>query len=65
MKKSIPPYEKHANHTVEIRTTHFHNGYYYMCSDCLLHLGWLSKQEVAQAKSLGLTKTNDTSIINK
>jgi len=54
MKKSTPPYLKHASHQVDVCPTYKANGFYYRCMDCDVFVGWLSKQEVKQAEQCGL-----------
>lgn len=54
MKKTLPPYQKHATHQTEICGTHKANGFYYRCIDCNVFVGWLSKQEIQQAEQQGL-----------
>jgi hypothetical protein len=52
MKKSTPPYIKHAEHSVIVKPTDKQNGYYYFCQQCGVWVGWLSKEEAKQMKSL-------------
>lgn len=58
MKKSTPPYLKHANHKTEIWRTHHANGLLYQCVDCNVFAGWLSKEEVELAEQAGLVTSN-------
>lgn len=54
MKKSTPPYIKHQHHPVVIKPTDKQNGYYYHCRQCNVWVGWLSKEEANQVKSLDI-----------
>lgn len=50
MKKFIPPYIKHKDHPIVIRSTPHHNNAFYHCVKCQVWVGWLNKEEAKLAK---------------
>lgn len=50
----VPPLEKHKDHEVEIRPGVGHHAAQYWCVSCNKWVAWLSKQDVANARQLGL-----------
>lgn len=55
-KKFVPPYVKHRDCPIEIRTAMGHNNAIYYCVKCRVWVGWLNKDEAQAARDLNLIK---------
>lgn len=59
------PFDKHASHTCEIRTTNNVHMAGYYCIDCHKWIGWLGYADYIRASDLGLIKEDAFALFEK